>query len=78
MAPVYNIPDYHFWYKLDIEVHKGRREPFLDVKQLKARIKRVLNRSINMDEIHKALFEFRPRLQAVVDMEGGPIKHLFS
>ena len=76
-SPDCNVLDYYFWDKLKREVYKGRKEPFADIERLKRRIKRVWNRSINMDEIHKALLQFRPRLRAVVDMEGGPIKHLY-
>ena len=77
-SPDCNVLDYYFWNKLKEEVYKGRREPFENLEQLKRRIKLVWNRSINVDELRKAILQFRPRLQAVVNIEGGPIKHMFK
>ena len=73
-SPDLNVLDYYFWNAVKESVYEGRREPFKDIKQLQERVKRVWSRSINMESVRKSIERFRPRLQCVVDNEGGPIK----
>ena len=55
------------------KVYEGRRLPLKDVNQLKRRIKRVWESAVNITSLRKAIKEFRPRLQCVIDNNGGPI-----
>ena len=72
-SPDLNVLDSYFWDAVKTKVYEGRRLPFKDETQLQQRIKRVWKRAINLQAIRKAIKQFRPRLQSVIDYAGGPI-----
>ena len=51
--------------------------PFTSTEELKARIVDVWEVCVDVEEIRKALRQFLPRLNAVVEKEGGGIKTVF-
>lgn len=65
--------DFYFWDAVKAKVYEGRRLPFKDVGELQKRIKRVWKSAVNMQSLRKAIKQFRPRLQCVIDNNGGPI-----
>lgn len=77
-SPDLNPLDYWFWNALKEKVYEGRRTPFTSVDQLKRRVRRVWQSAINEDHLQKSILEFKKRLNAVVQNEGGPIVHKFS
>ena len=77
-SPDCNPLDYYFWDALKVEVYKGRSKPFDNLDQLKRRIRRVWQRSINMVHIKKAVMQFRPRLKQVRRAAGGAIKEHYG
>jgi len=77
-SPDLNVLEFYFWIELSKNIHDGRFEPFQSIEPLKRRIRRVWNRSIKLDETRNAIKRFIPRLNVVVEEEGGPIKHIFS
>ena len=60
------------------KVYKGRRERFSSLAELKKRIRKVWDDSYDIATLRKAILEFRPRLQAVVTENSGPIKVHFG
>ena len=76
-SPDLNPLDYHFWNALKVKVYEGRREPFTSIEQLKRRVKRVWDSAINMEQVQKSVVQFKKRLRAVMDTQGGPINHKF-
>ena len=77
-SPDLNPLDYHVWNAIEEKVYEGRTTPFESTDQLRRRIKYVWESAINLEHLRKAIKQFRPRLRAVVDNEGGPITHLFK
>ena len=77
IIPDLNPLDYHFWNALKVKVYEGRREPFTSIEQLKRRVKRVWDSAINMEQVQKSVVQFKKRLRAVMDTQGGPINHKF-
>ena len=70
--------NYYFWNKVKQKVYGGRRLPFKDLKELGLKIKQVWRECCDIDELRKALIQFRPRLKEVVRQEGGPTKHIYG
>ena len=52
--------------------------PFENIDTLKRKIRKVWKHSFDIGSLRKAILQFRPRLQAVVDKDGGPIKTRFG
>ena len=77
-SPDLSVLDYYFWDAVSAKVYEGRRMPFKDLKQLERRIRRVWKSTINMPCLRKAIKEFRPRMQCVVDKNGGPIAEIYG
>lgn len=77
-SPECNLMDFYFWDAVAAKVYEGRREPFRDVDELKAAIKRAWRVVVDIDAIRAAVKQFRPRLQEVVNQQGGPIQHIFG
>lgn len=79
-SPDCNPLDYFFWNEVKEQVYMGRHgKPFRNEKELKERILEVwtpCTRSIAT--IRKAIKQFLPRLNAVVEKEGGSIKTIFG
>ena len=73
-SPDLNELDYYFWNAMKERVYEGVRELFQDINLLERRITRVWSRVIHLEAVRKATEKFRPRIQCVVDNEGGPIK----
>ena len=76
-SPDLNPLDYWFWNALIERVYEGRRTPFISIEQLKRRVRRVWTSAINKHHLEKAVLQFKKRLNAVIQMEGGPIVHKF-
>ena len=77
-SPDLNPLDYYFWEVIKTEVYKNRSEPFQNLAQLSRRIRIVWQRAINMEHVRKAIDQFRPRCQKVVECRGYPIKQYFK
>ena len=77
-SPDCNPLDYYFWDAVKRKVYEGRRERFLSLAELKKRIRKVWDDSYDIATLRKAILEFRPRLQAVVTENSGPIKVHFG
>ena len=71
-------PDYYFRSQVKTKGYEGRREPFQTLDQLKRRIKCVWNNVASLDEIRRAITQFRPRVRNVVTNKAGPIKAYFG
>jgi hypothetical protein len=76
-SPDLNPLDYWFWNSLQTKVYEGRREPFTTIEQLKRRIKRVWNEAVEEEQLKKSILQFKKRLRAVMDAQGGQITHKF-
>ena len=72
----YNPLDYYFWDAVKRKVYDVRRERFTSLAELKKRMRKVWNDAFDIATLRKSILEFRPRLQAVVTENGGPIKGL--
>ena len=77
-SPDCNRLDFFFWDAVKREVYEGRQGRFQSIDELKKRIRRVWKKSYDIDTLRKAILQFRPRLQAVVKENGGPIKTHFG
>ena len=79
-SPDTNPLDYYFWNKVKEKVYEGRHnKPFRDEKELICRIRKVWGKCANdTEEIRSAIRQFIPRLNAVVEFEGGSIKTKFQ
>ena len=77
-SPDCNPLDFFFWDAIKRKVYEGRRERFGSLDKLKKRIRRVWKSSIDVEALRKAILQFRPRLEAVVKENGGPIKKHFG
>ena len=77
-SPDLNPLDYWFWNSLKNKVYEGRREPFSSIAQLKRRVKRVWDSAVNEEQLKKSILQFKKRLRAVMDAQGGPIVHKFK
>tara|TARA_B000000460_G_C21326784_1_gene310994 strand:- start:25 stop:393 length:369 start_codon:yes stop_codon:yes gene_type:complete len=73
-----NVLDYYFRSQVHTKVYEGRREPFQTLDQLKRRIKRIWNNVASLDEIRRAITQFRSRVRSVVTNNAGPIKAYFG
>ena len=62
---------------LKLQYIRGGR-PYENVEELKQAIIRSWRRVQDIEEIRAAIAQFLPRLQAVVDNNGGAIKHIFG
>ena len=60
------------------QVYQSQQEPFQNLDELKKRIQKVWKDSYDLDTLHRAIRQFRPRLLAVVKEDGGPIKSHFG
>lgn len=76
-SPDLNPLDYWFWNSLKEKVYEGRTEPFESIEQLKRRVKRVWQSAIDDTQLKKSILQFKKRLRAVMDANGGPIVHKF-
>ena len=79
-----NSPDcyplnYFLWDKINVKVYEVRHfNPFLNQDKLLVRIQEVWEKCANnLPVTRKAIKQFVPRLQAIVDKEGGSIKSIF-
>ena len=77
-SPDCNPLDYYFWDALSVKVYENRREPFTCIEELKKKVRAVWKQTINMEHLRKAIQQFRPRLEKVVEENGGPIKQHFG
>ena len=77
-SPDLSVLDFYFWDAVSNKVYEGKQLPFKDLKQLQRRIKRVRGSAINIPSLRKAINEFRPRLQCVIDYNGGPITEKYG
>ena len=77
-SPDWNPLDHYFRDAVKRKVYEGRRERFTSLAELKKRIRKVWNDAFDIATLRKAILEFRPRLQAVVTENGGPIKVHFG
>ena len=59
-------------------MYERRRLHFTELKELHTQIKRVWRSVVNMESLRKAIKQFRPRLQAIVDNEGAPIEAYYG
>ena len=75
-SPDCNPLDYHIWNQLK-EIVYADRKAYKNLESLRTALRRSWGK-VPMTGIQKAIRQFRPRLQAVVDAEGGPIQHLFN
>jgi transposase len=74
-SPDCNPLDYYVWNALQEKVYEGRNEPFT-LEELKETIT-VKWQELSMAGIRRALSQWRARLQAVCNENGGHIEHLF-
>ena len=77
-SPDLNVLDYYFWNQVSTKVYEGPKEPFHNLEQLKRRIKRVWKNVAELDEIQRAILQFRPRLNPVVKNNAGHIKPYYG
>ena len=77
-SPDLNPLDYYFWNEIQTKVFEGQREPFQNTDDLTARIMEVWEAACEEDKLHRAILQFRPRLLAVMNEKGGPIKYMFK
>ena len=75
-SPDLNPLDHYFWSAVQDKVFAGRNEPFSNVMELENQIIAVWESACEPGPLHRAIEQFRPRLLAVVNQKGGPIKHL--
>ena len=77
-SPDCNPLDFYFWDAIKRKVYEGLRGPFHDLVELKKGIRKVWKKAFTVEELRKAILQFRPRLKAVVSENGGPIKSFFG
>ena len=79
-SPDTNPLDYYFWNKVKEKVYEGRHNnPFKTEEELIGRIKKVWGECArDTVEIRRAICQFIPRLNAVVECDGGSIKKMFK
>ena len=77
-SPDINPLDYWFWSAVKTNVYSGKLKPFKDVAELQQKIKRVWRSCWDLQTVRNAIKQFRPRVKAVVEAEGGPIKQLYG
>ena len=77
-SPDLNVLDYYFWDRVQNKVYQGRTKPFDNLDQLKRRRKHVWNNVAKLEEIQRAILQFRKRLKAVVANNAGPIKSYYG
>ena len=76
-----SLPDCYvldYCNKLSGKVYEGGTTPIENLEMLEKRIRQVWTSVIDMEEIPKAIKQFRRRLRAVVFSNGQPIKTLFK
>ena len=76
-APDLNPLDYHGWDALSEAVYRQRREKFASTDELKAAIMAAWE-EVSLGTIRKSIDQWKPRLRAVVEADGGPISHIFK
>lgn len=76
-SPDLNPLDYHVWDALSEAVYRQRREKFETIAELKAAIVAAWE-EVSLTTIKKSILQWKPRLRAVVQADGGPISHLFK
>ena len=59
-------------------MYEGRREPFRNIAELKERILDVWEGVVELHTLQRSIDQFLPRLKAVVENDGGSIKHVFG
>ena len=76
----WNTLDYYFWDGVQEKVYDGRYSYlFPTIDELKRRICNVWDdRATALLQIHQAMKQFLPRLEAVDAKEGGSIKTVFG
>ena len=79
-SPDANPLDYFFWDNVKSKVYEGRMgKPFANEYELKAKIQDVWNDCAKDTElIRKAIRQFIPRLEAVLEKRGFSIKTTFG
>ena len=79
-SPDCNLLDYYFWNDVKERVYMGRHgKPFESEEELKQQICQVWDAAVgDIKQIHKADKQFLPRLNAVIEKDGGSIKTLFG
>ena len=73
---VLGLLDYSVWDILQELVYEGRREPFVNLKDLQ----NVIRDKWHDDDdqtVRKAILQWKRRLAAVAKQNGGPIQHIF-
>lgn len=75
-----NPLDYYFWNRVKTVVYAERQGmgSFVSIEELKSSIQRNWRKAIDMEEVRKALNQFRPRCEKVFEMKGEPIKVFFG
>ena len=76
-SPDCNPLNYFFWDVVKGKV-QGETVRFENINQLKRKIRKVWKDSFDLPTLRKAIMQFRPRLQTVVEEDGGPIKVHFG
>lgn len=76
-SPDLNPMDYYVWDALQEKVYAGRREPFSNLDELKAKILDCWP-TIPLAGIRRAILQWKRRLLSVIKTNGGQIVHLFS
>ena len=70
----------YFWGSVQEKVYDGHYcYPFATIDELKRRIRDIWDEcATDLSQIHKAMKQFLPRLEAVDTKEGGSIKTVFG
>ena len=76
-SPDLNPLDYHVWDALSEAVYRERREKFATIAELKAAIAAAWE-EVSLSTIKRSIDQWKPRLRAVVQADGGPIAHVFK
>ena len=77
-SPDCNPLDFFFWDAVKNKVYEGQSERSKSIKELKKQIRKVWKNACDVPTLRKAIMQFRPRLEAVVKENGGPIKIHFG
>ena len=79
-SPDCNPLDYYFWDRVQEKVYDGRYcYPFATIDELKRRIRDVWDEcAMDLPQVHKAMKQFLPRLEAVDTKESDSIKTVFG
>jgi len=74
--PDLNLLGYSVWDILQELVYEGRRELFVNLKDLQNVIRDRWH-DVNDQTVRKAILQWKRRLAAVAKQNGGPIQHIF-